>query len=225
MARTASRRSGPGSAWLALMIVALTAGFVFAGTGHEAEPPVEARETAAEAAAVRIALNMPLFQPAPQRERVEAYEPQPLLRDGEELQLASEATRVRIASVGIDAAVRPVGYVFRQGELQYDVPRLGAGHYSGTVAPGDAGNAVIAGHVSSRSGPAVFRELPKVRIGEIVEVFRGGKIYRYSITEMRVVAADATAVMAQTQDATLTLITCSPGGSFQKRFVVVGKLI
>ena len=225
MARTGSTRSGRRSAWLALTIVALTAGFVFAGTGHEAEPPVEARETAAEAASVRIALNMPLFQPAPQRERVEAYEPQPLLRDGEELQLASEATRVRIASVGIDAEVRPVGYVFRQGQLQYGVPRLGAGHYSGTVAPGDAGNAVIAGHVSSRSGPAVFRELPKVRIGEIVEVFRGGKIYRYSITEMRVVAADATAVMAQTQDATLTLITCSPGGSFQKRFVVVGKLI
>ena len=225
MARTGSTRSGRKSAWLALTIVALTAGFVFAGTGLEAEPPVEARETAAEAAAVRIALDMPLFQPAPQRARVEAYQPQPLLSDGEELQLAGEATRVRIASVGIDAEVRPVGYVFRQGELQYGVPRLGAGHYSGTVAPGDAGNAVIAGHVSSRSGPAVFRELPNVRIGEIVEVFRGGQIYRYSITEIRVVAADATAVMAQTQDATLTLITCSPGQNFQKRFVVVGKLI
>ncbi len=225
MASTDSTRSGRRSAWLALTIVALTAGFVFAGTGLEVEPPVEARETAAEAAAVRIALDMPLFQPAPQRERVEAYEPQPLLADGEELQLPGQATRVRIASVGIDTEVRPVGYVFTQGELQYDVPRLGAGHYSGTAAPGDAGNAGHAGPGSNRSGPAVFRELPNVRIGEIVEVFRDGKIYRYSITEIRVVAADATAVMAQTQDATLTLITCSPGQNFEKRFVVVGKLI
>ena len=53
------------------------------------------------------------------------------------------------------------------------------------------GNAVIAGHVSTRSGPAVFRDLPDVRIGDAVEVLRGGETYRYVVapSEVRVRAA------------------------------------
>ena len=105
------------------------------------------------------------------------------------------------------------------------MPRVGAGYYAGSAAAGEPGNTVIAGHVSARSGPAVFSALPDVRIGETAEVFSGDQIYRYLITEIRVVAPEATAVMAQTQDATLTLITCSRGQSNQKRFVVIGKLL
>lgn len=135
------------------------------------------------------------------------------------------ASRVVIRSVGIDAVVQPVGLVFTGGRLQYDVPYVEAGQYVGTAQPGRPGNAVIGGHVSRRGSPGVFAQLPKVVAGDVVEVFRGDQVFRYSVTEIRVVAADATGVMSQTQDATLTLITCFPDDQLRDRLVVVGKLM
>ena len=73
--------------------------------------------------------------------------------------------------------------------------------------------------------PGVFAKLPSVVAGDVVEVYRGGRVYRYSVTEIRVVAADATSVMSQTQDATVTLITCFPDDSYRDRLVVVGRLL
>jgi sortase A len=121
--------------------------------------------------------------------------------------------------------VQPVGLVFTQGKLQYDVPYVEAGQYVGTAQPGRPGNAVIGGHVSRRGAPGVFAALPKVVAGDVVEVFRGDQVFRYSVTEIRVVASDATSVMSQTQDATLTLITCFPDDGLRERLVVVGKLM
>ena len=135
------------------------------------------------------------------------------------------ATRVVVRAVGIDTLVATVGYSYLNGNLDYDVPRQAAGHYVGTAEPGDKGNLVIGGHVSLRTGPAVFQALPGVKAGDVVEVYRGDQIYRYSVTEIRVVAADATSVMRPTQDATLTLITCFPERNFQQRLVVIAKLV
>jgi len=135
------------------------------------------------------------------------------------------ATRVVIASIGLDASVSPVGLVFRGGELLYDVPQREAGQYVGTAVPGEAGNVVIGGHVARRGAGGIFEALPEVAAGDVVEVYRGDRIYRYSITEIKVVAADATDVMGSTQDATLTLITCFPEDNYAERLVVVGKLL
>jgi len=91
--------------------------------------------------------------------------------------------------------------------------------------PGQLGNSVIGGHVANRGGEAVFQHLPGVSAGDIIEVYSGDQMFRYSVTEIKVVAADATSVMSQTQDATLTLITCFPGQDYSERLVVVGKLL
>jgi sortase A len=71
----------------------------------------------------------------------------------------------------------------------------------------------------------VFASLPDVKAGDIVQVYRGDQVFRYSITEIKVVAAEATSVMSQTQDARLTLITCFPERNYPHRLVVVGKLV
>ena len=220
--RARSSRASRSAALLALTLLALVTGLAFAGTGRERGAPTPERAQTARAAAVRVALDLPRFT---ERVPAEPAEPQPLLAGEEQVHLGRSATRVRIASVGIDIEVRTVGYVFAQGRLQYDVPRVAAGHYVGTAAPGEVGNAVIGGHAATRSGPAVFRDLAKVGVGETVEVFRGDQLFRYSITEIHLVAPGATAMMAQTQDATLTLITCSGDGSYDKRLVLVGKLV
>ena len=47
-----------------------------------------------------------------------------------------------------------------------------AGWFAGGPAPGQPGPAVIAGHVDSRTGPAVFYRLRELRTGDRIEVTR-----------------------------------------------------
>lgn len=223
-----ARKPGRGSyaaATVSLVVLSLVAGFAFAGTGGESAPPNEARDHAAAVAAVRIALGGGEVEPSAHMQAAPEVEPQPLIAGAEHVGAPATATRIRVPSVGIDAEVRAVGYTFEQGELQYDTPRYEAGHYVGSAAPGEAGNAVIAGHVSTRGGNAVFQHLPDVGVGDVVEVERGEELYRYAVTELRVVDPGEVQVMARTGDPVLTLITCFPDRNYQDRLVVIAKLL
>jgi LPXTG-site transpeptidase (sortase) family protein len=213
---------GHALAGFVLGMMAVSAAFLIGGPAGQSVPQSEAQESAASFAAVRMALD-PEARPtggAPTRAQPVAF-----ATGDESLFTNRHATRIVLASAGIDAEVRPVGYTFRDGRLQYDVPQIEAGHYVGTAQPGRPGNTVIGGHVSRRGGAGIFAALPQVRAGDIVEVHQGEQTYRYIVTEIRIVAADATSVMSPTQDATLTLITCFPDDDYQERLVVVGRLI
>ncbi|MEX1023050.1 MAG: sortase [Dehalococcoidia bacterium] len=213
-------------AGFALGVVAVAAGFLFAPPGAGDGPVTEAARTAEEVAAIRIALD-PEVRPQAQPAAPPPGAPVAFLAGDVAPAALSQrhATRVVIPSVGLDALVSPVGLVFRGGELLYDVPRMEAGQYAGTAAPGEPGNTVIGGHVARRGASGVFQALPKVAAGDVVEVYRGDKVFRYFITEIRVVAADATDVMSPTQEATLTLITCFPDDHYAERLVVIGRLL
>jgi LPXTG-site transpeptidase (sortase) family protein len=207
-----------------LAVLALGAGLLFAGTGREQALQSEAATEAAAVAAFQIAVSGD-EAPRPIEAARPKADPQPFLTDRDSVINLRGATRVVVESVGIDSEVRSVGYSFNSGRLQYDVPRVEAGQYVGTAAPGDAGNTVIGGHVANRGGSAVFEHLPGVKAGDVIQVYSGDRLFRYSVTEIKVVAAEATAVMGQTHDATLTLITCFPGQDYSERLVVVGKLL
>ncbi|MFN8638381.1 MAG: sortase [Dehalococcoidia bacterium] len=202
-----------------LGLCAFVVGFTVVGAASTASgPPLEARVRAEAALAERLTTTRTDVPGAAGPERVQFIE------GASAVTHRGAATRVRVSSAGIDAEVRSVGLVFRDGRLQYDTPTVGAGHYSGSANPGTAGNVVIAGHVSLRGGTGVFGALPSVPVGSTVEVSSGGQTYRYEVTEVRLVAPEATEVMEPTQDATLTLITCSSDNAHAKRVVVVGKL-
>ena len=222
MHRSGSPRSERGLAVLTLSLLAALIGLLPSVGTSDAQPVAAARRSAERVAAVRIALgdiDTPAATGAPA-----ALDIQPLLAGEETVRLPASATRIRIESVGIDAEVRPVGLIFRDGRLQYDTPRLEAGQYTGSAEPG-SGNTVIGGHVANRGAEAVFRDLPKVSVGDVVEVFSADQVFRYSVTEIRIVAPDATEVMAPTSDAMVTLITCSRDRSHSQRIVVVGHLL
>lgn len=206
-------------------LLAMVTGFGMAGTGLESSPVSEAADLAAARAAVRMTFE-PGVRPSAAEPVIAPAQPLAFLTEGEEpLIRPAGPTRIVIESVGIDALVSTVGYVFRDGALEYDVPRREAGHYVDTALPGDRGNVVIGGHVANRTGKAVFAPLPDVKAGDLVQVYRGDQVFRYSITEIKVVAVEATSVMSQTQDARLTLITCFPERNYPHRLVVVGKLV
>lgn len=226
MHRSGSPRSERGLALLALGLLAVLIGLLPSAAASDTQPVVEARRSAERVAAFRIALGGGVDTPAAPAASAAPAVPdvQPLLAGEETVRLPSSVTRIRIESVGIDAEVRAVGLIFRDGRLQYDTPRLEAGQYTGSGQLG-TGNTVIAGHVANRGAEAVFRDLPNVSVGDVVEVFSADQVFRYSVTEIRIVAPDATEVMASTPDATVTLITCSRDRSHSQRIVVVGRLL
>ncbi|WP_435527578.1 class F sortase [Microbacterium aurantiacum] len=82
--------------------------------------------------------------------------------------------------------------------------------------PGRRGPVVIAGHVDSPTGPAVFLRLQELVPGDTVTVTAAdGATHDYAVTEVRDVAKDAfptAEVFGATVTDTLRLITC--GGLF-----------
>jgi LPXTG-site transpeptidase (sortase) family protein len=122
--------------------------------------------------------------------------------------------RLRIPSIGVDSGLESLE-LDSAGALKPPVDFIRAGWYSGGPAPGDVGPAVIAGHVDSQTGRAVFYRLRELRAGDTVEVSRGGQWLSF-----RVVATETHSkkdfptneVYRPTPLPELRLITC--GGSF-----------
>lgn len=93
-----------------------------------------------------------------------------------------------------------------------------AGWYVDSAVPGDVGPAVIAGHVDSRDGPAVFYDLRELAHGDVVDVAReDGTTARFTVLGTEQYPKDefpTQAVYGPTPDAELRLITC--GGVFDR---------
>ncbi len=93
-----------------------------------------------------------------------------------------------------------------------------AGWYADGTVPGDAGPAVIAGHVDSRTGPAVFFRLHELTPGAEVDVARDGQWLVFTVTAVErypKARFPSEKVYGPTPGAELRLITC--GGTFDPR--------
>ncbi len=101
--------------------------------------------------------------------------------------------------------------------------RQGPGHVRETPLPGRPGNSAIAGHRSSYGAP--FGDLDRVRKGDTVEVTTIEGQFVYTVTGVEIVEPTRTDVMATTSSKkTLTLITCHPRYSTDKRLIVFASL-
>ena len=122
---------------------------------------------------------------------------------------------VRIPSIGVSSTLVTL-LLDRTGALQPPADFGHAGWFAGGPVPGAPGPAVIAGHVDSRNGPAVFFRLRELHAGDQVLVSRSdGKTVRFRVTEVERYPKNAfptQRVYGPTPDAALRLITC--GGSF-----------
>ncbi|TDC42809.1 class F sortase, partial [Micromonospora sp. KC207] len=129
--------------------------------------------------------------------------------------------RLTIAAIDVHARVVPVA-ASAAGELE--VPPAGppavAGWYRLGVSPGEAGNAVVVGHVDSReNGPAVFFDLGRLRPGDRIQIARAD-------SRVATFAVDGVGAYPKTRFPTalvygtgpvprLRLVTC--GGRFDER--------
>jgi LPXTG-site transpeptidase (sortase) family protein len=94
-----------------------------------------------------------------------------------------------------------------------------AGWYTGGPRPGESGPAVIAGHVDSTTGPAVFFRLGDLRAGDAVDVEReDGSTVRFLVDRIEQFEKQefpTAAVFGPTPFAELRLVTC--GGEFDSQ--------
>ncbi len=103
--------------------------------------------------------------------------------------------------------------------LQYAV-----GHYPGLGEIGQPGNYVLLGHRNYVYGH-FFRNIDKLEVDDQIILTKGTDIYTYSVTESFVVKPEEVWVLEQTEEATITLITCTPVGTYTDRLIVKGVLL
>ena len=96
--------------------------------------------------------------------------------------------------------------------------RLGVGHIPGTALPGDRENIGLAGHRDT-----FFRALRKIRPSDEIRLSTIRDSYRYIVDWQKVVDPKDTAVLDDSDQQILTLVTCFPFyfvGSAPERFIV-----
>jgi sortase (surface protein transpeptidase) len=131
--------------------------------------------------------------------------------------LAGSPVRVRIPAIGVRADMDQLG-LNADGTLSVP-PYDRAGWYGGGPKPGETGPAVIAAHVDSETGPAVFHKLSLLRPGDAVTVdYDDGTSVEFVVRGAdRYLKSEfpTERVYGVTEIPELRLITC--GGSFDRR--------
>ncbi|TQK19983.1 sortase (surface protein transpeptidase) [Microbacterium sp. SLBN-154] len=125
--------------------------------------------------------------------------------------------RVSVPSISLDEPLIDLG-LNTDGSMQVPTDFDEVGWFTGGGRPGGTGPVVIAGHVDSPTGPAVFVRLRDVQVGDLVEVVdTAGTAHAYVVTETMDYPKSAfptAAVFGAVVTDELRLITC--GGVFDQ---------
>ena len=129
----------------------------------------------------------------------------------------ADPVRVHIPAIGVEAPVIPLS-IDAGGTLEAPQHFDEAGWNRDGPEPGEVGTAVIAGHVDSRTGPAVFFRLRDLSEGDPIHVHRAdGTLVTFEVTssaqyDKREVPSEQ--VYGATGGIELRLVTC--GGEFDR---------
>lgn len=95
-------------------------------------------------------------------------------------------------------------------------------HYPGSSVPGKRGNTVIFGHRFHRLPPSknTFFNLDSVKVGDKVRIEQTGTEFTYTVVKTSVADKYDESILNDTGDYRLTLITCTPLWTSEKRLVV-----
>ena len=144
-----------------------------------------------------------------------------------------DAVRLRIPSIDLDSDVANLAILDLGDSKQYETPAHVVGRIPETSNPGEMGNTWLFGHLESpiRGEGNVFRRLPEIpeilKNGDPVYVTvlnKDGEEFMYQITHTTVLHRDELSIY-ETDDSTITLVTCVPRLVYDHRIVVSGKLV
>jgi sortase A len=123
--------------------------------------------------------------------------------------------RIEISTIGLEAMIL-------EGADARTLRRA-VGHIPGTPLPGQQGNVAITGHRDT-----FFRPLHHIRKDDEITLTTLNGSFRYRVDSTQVVEPEDTEVLADSDDAVLTLVTCYPFylvGPAPKRFIVRAHMI
>ncbi|MET7857297.1 class F sortase [Streptomyces sp. NPDC005318] len=132
----------------------------------------------------------------------------------------SAPKRIQIPSIAVDAPFTPLT-LSASGQLNAPPPndKNLVGWYKNGATPGERGSSIVAGHVDTTTGPAVFLQLQFLKPGSTVVITRADD----SVATFKVDSVEKFSkakfpnrkVYANTSDAELRVITC--GGDYDRK--------
>jgi hypothetical protein len=130
---------------------------------------------------------------------------------------APRPVRITIPAIGVSAPIIALG-LDRSGALEVPHDFGDTGWWAGGARPGERGPAVIAGHVDSYTGPAVFFRVGKLSRGDLIIVQRAdGRLVHFHVQRTAHYPKahfPSAEVYGPTGGPALRLITCS--GTFDR---------
>lgn len=236
------RRRWLGAVAALIILVIIGAGLWLAGTGSNAQqeatptvaqvvtpnptmPPVPSIATSSAINATPAASPSPTAVPTPR--------PVPTLGIAQAKSAPAKPVRLVIPKLGINAAVVSVGLA-ANGDMAAPSTWETVGWYNRGPLPGEAGNAVIDGHLDSYTGPAVFWHLRELKPGDSIQLKAAdGATLRFVVTGSQsfdVNSFPSRQIFGPASVPQLNLITCNGSwdqnqGQYNQRLVVFTKLV
>jgi sortase A len=140
---------------------------------------------------------------------INAYVPPPIPTPSLE-----QARRLQIPAIDVDSPIF-------QGD-DWDQLKKGVGQHIGSGLPGQDGNLVLSAHNDIYG--EIFRHLDKLSAGDEIIVSTERQSYTYVVSKIQVVEPTDVRVMAATEHASSTLISCYPYQVNNQRIVVFADL-
>lgn len=198
-------------------LLAIGAGSLGVGlASQQGPPPALATQPATETTPPTTPTTTPTATPKSAAVATPTPPPKPAVRGP--ILPASRPVRVEVPSIGVKSDLVTLGQN-EDGSLQVPEQYSLAGWYDRSPTPGELGPSVIAGHVDSYKGPAVFYRLTQLKPGAEVLVrredgttatFRVDRVAQYPKDQFPTIE-----VYQNLDHAGLRLITC--GGSYDER--------
>jgi sortase A len=140
----------------------------------------------------------------------------------------SPVVRIVVPALSLDTEVKYVpfdGLTWLISGLRQEIAWLG-----NTSWPGLGGNTVLAGHVTVRGmGDGPFRYLDQMQVNDEITIYTENNIYLYRVREQTVVEEGDLWVTDPTENAQLTLITCTDWNQdlsqYIRRLIVFADLV
>ncbi len=134
--------------------------------------------------------------------------------------------KISIEKIGVVAPVIP-DVDGSNKEAYINALYEGIAHYRGTAYPEEGSNVFLFGHSSSAIGSGdykeIFKDLGELEFGDKIKLTYLGKNLDYTVSEKRVVENTEVSVLDSTDEEQLTLMTCWPIGTNNKRLIVIAK--
>jgi LPXTG-site transpeptidase (sortase) family protein len=144
----------------------------------------------------------------------------------------TQASRLSIPAVGIDATVEELSIRNLNNSREYETPKFTVGHIPQSPNPGAQGNGWYFGHLESIFSDEgnVFSRLPQIpellQAGEEVFIiaYAENTAYLYRVSQTDIVHQEDL-TLYQTDNSQITLVSCYPRLKYDHRLLVTAELL